>query len=165
VLLFDLEGTLVDVDLISPLREARKWREYVADAGRSLLYPGVRELLIELRERRVRWAIVTNLPSMCADALQEEHLLHPDARVCFHDVPRGHHKPHPAMCMQALRALGERSANCIGVGDRDEDAEAFRASEVPGMCAGWNPHANRMARWSGLLEHPVDLVPRLEAPA
>lgn len=160
--LFDLEGTLVDVDAIAALRERRRWSDYVRHVDRSSLYPGVSELLNELELRDVRWAVVTNVPAMLANALLACHKLEPAASICFHDVPRGHHKPHPAMCAKALSTLGVVPKQAVGVGDRQVDGRAFRAAGLNSYCAAWNSSAEPDVEWNGVLARPLDLLTLLE---
>ena len=159
--LFDLEGTLVDVGAINNLREGRRWKEYVANVGKTRLYPGVPDLLQALRARQVKIGVITNVPSMLAEALVTHHGIVADVMICYHDVPRGQHKPHPAMCKKALQQVGVVREKAIGVGDRAEDFGAFHSAGLPGYCAGWNEHADRTADWDAVLNGPSDLLDRI----
>lgn len=156
--LFDLEGTLVDVSAIDALRSARRWRDYVANVGKTRLYPGVGELLPELRANGVAVGVVTNVPSMLAEALLSYHAIEADVRVCFHDVPRGQHKPHPAMCTKALGLLGVVRERAVGVGDRIADCGAFHAAGLPSYCAGWNGAADQAAGWDKVVQSPREIL-------
>jgi phosphoglycolate phosphatase-like HAD superfamily hydrolase len=156
--LFDLEGTLVDTEAIAPHREARAWRACISRVDQTMMYPGVQELLAALSNRHIPWGIVTNIPSMLADAILEHHEIAPAAKICFHDVPRGQHKPHPAMCLKALGQLGVKASGSIGVGDTSADAQAFKAAVMNGYCAGWNQGADRTASWTGILRAPAQVL-------
>lgn len=158
IVLFDLEGTLVNVDAIAHHREARHWRSYAAEAGKTVLYPGVAELLAELAKRKIPWAIVTNIVSNAAEAVVNQHGLSPMAMVCYHDAKP---KPHPAGCNLALSKLAGTAGLSLGVGDADPDAQAFAAAGVPGYCAGWNPQAQQSV-WKAVLKKPTDLFPLLK---
>jgi phosphoglycolate phosphatase len=160
--LFDLEGTLVDVSAIDHLRDQRRWSEYVASVNRTRLFPGVRELLDRLREHEVKIAVVTNVPSKLANALVAHHQIDCDARVCYHDVPRGKHKPDPAMCAKAMMDMGVVREGVVGVGDRQEDCGAFHSAGLPSYCAGWNGRAQTAAGWDEVLEQPSDVVKKLQ---
>lgn len=159
--LFDLEGTLVDVGAINSLREGHRWREYVASVTKTRLYPGMLELLESLRAQKVKIGVVTNVPSMLAEAVVRQHGIAPDVMICYHDVPRGQHKPHPAMCEKALQQVGVLRERAIGVGDRADDFGAFHSAGLPAYCAGWNEHADRSASWDAILLGPSELLDRL----
>ena len=156
--LFDLEGTLVDTTVIARHREARAWRECIARVDRTDMYEGVRELLVELDARQVPWGVVTNIPSNLAVAILRHHAIRPASTICFHDVPRGQHKPHPAMCLKALGQLGSNAAGSIGVGDTSADALAFQSAGLHGYCAAWNQDADRASAWRGILDAPGDVL-------
>ncbi len=156
--LFDLEGTLVDTEVLARHREARAWRECISRVHQTAVYEGVLELLGELNSRRVPWGIVTNIPSNLAIAILHHHKIKPASTICYHDVPRGQHKPHPAMCIKALGQLGASAAGAIGVGDNSADAQAFKSSGMSGYCAGWNPSADSTAPWRGIFHAPAEVL-------
>jgi HAD superfamily hydrolase (TIGR01509 family) len=156
--LFDLEGTLVDTGAIAPQREARAWSKAISRVDQTAIYPGVLELLTELNSRRIPWGIVTNIPSILAVAILRHHGIAPASTICFHDVPRGQHKPHPAMCLKALAQLGSSAADAVGVGDTSADAQAFQSARMSGYCAGWNQGADRTAPWTGILHAPAKIL-------
>lgn len=158
LVLFDLEGTLIDVECIAHHREAKQWKQYVAKVSQTHVYEGIGGLLARLAASKVSWAVVTNVPSMLAEPLLRQHALRPQRLVCFHDVPRGQCKPHPAMCHQVMNALGIASDEVVGVGDRDEDARAFSAAKIPGFCAGWNTKAGSSNHWTASLASPSELL-------
>jgi phosphoglycolate phosphatase-like HAD superfamily hydrolase len=158
LVLFDLEGTLIDVEKISHHREARRWNDYVANVGQTNVYAGVDALLAHLAKKSVKWAVVTNVPSKLAHPLLARHGLSPAHLVCFHDVPKGQHKPHPQMCNQTLTALGMAPSQAIGVGDQPNDARAFAAAGVPAYCAGWNTAAVQSPDWTATLTSPAQIV-------
>lgn len=157
-ILFDLEGTLVDVSNIDSLRESRRWKEYTKSAGRTWLYAGVSEMMSEFCLQGGKIGIVTNIPSYPAQAIISMHDINYHSLVCFHDVPKGLHKPHPAMCHKALESIGSTLGEAVGVGDRIADCGAFHAAGITALCAGWNPRSERSAGWDEILDEPADLL-------
>lgn len=157
-ILFDLEGTLVDVSRIDSLRESRRWKEYAKNAGKTWLYAGISEMMNEFRLRGGKIGIVTNIPSYPAQNLISLHGIMSDSLICFHDVPRGLHKPHPAMCYKALERIGSVHTEAVGVGDQMADYGAFHGAGITAFCAGWNLHSDRSAGWDKILDEPANLL-------
>lgn len=157
VVLFDLEGTLVDTSAIAAARERRDWASYCNGIVRTSLYDQVAELLATLHERGIRWAVVTNLPDRFASKILAHHHLTPATGVFYHDAP-GRPKPHPDLVHLALKRLQVAANDAVGVGDTWKDADAFRAANVRVLCAGWNPDADIGATWSHVLRAPDDLL-------
>ena len=154
--LFDLDGTLIDTTDIMHLRDERKWRECAQSAHRTLLYPGVQELLRELENRGIQWAVVTNVVSNYANALLRHHDLKNEKIIAYHDVQQ--HKPHPEGCLKALQQLGVSPAAALGVGDLASDRDAFLSAGLPAFCAGWNSQSDLTGPWFAILRYPRDLV-------
>src|SRR5690606_10017928 len=71
--IFDLDGTLIDTSPIQALRDSRSWRECVARASRTMVFPGVRELLQRLTDDGLKLAVVTSAVSYYADKLLAHH--------------------------------------------------------------------------------------------
>ena len=100
-------------------------------AGRSVVYPGGRELLAELAAREVGLAICTNKP----EAITLRTLAELDLARWFGAVvgetaalPR---KPHPAMLLAAIERLGSTPNQTVMVGDSAADVGAARGACVP----------------------------------
>ena len=160
--LFDLDGTLIDTSPIQALREARRWRDCVRSAGRTVLFSGISDLLARLQERETRVAIVTSSVSYYAENLMSHHGIRYDALIAFHDVaPR---KPAPQPILEALTRLGVNASLAIGVGDGPEDAMALNAAGVRSYAAAWSPTASLEAPWSGHLIKPLDVIGILQSP-
>lgn len=153
--LFDLEGTLVDVTAVSHHRK-KNWKAYASGASQTTLYPGVMEMLHSLKHGGVKIAIVTNIVSFAANAVIDHHRIPTDLRICFHDVTRA--KPAPEMAVKALASFGITAAEALGVGDTSSDAGCFAAAMVNGYCAGWNAEAETMAQWTGVLDTPTAIL-------
>lgn len=137
MVIFDFDQTLVDTSSLAPLRTARRWSE-VNRLARSLSpYPGITELLSELRAWNQSLAIVTSSPSMVAEGFVARYDWPIDFVVGYHDVSRSRHKPHPDGLLLALRRCDADVSSTFHVGDRPEDTEASRRAGVVAIGAGW----------------------------
>jgi phosphoglycolate phosphatase len=97
----------------------------------SEVYPGVRELLKELRERGVLTAVCTNkVESIALDILESLRLSH------YFDAVVGQRgdrpmKPHPRPVLEAVRRAGGRIERALLVGDTGADNGAAIAARIP----------------------------------
>lgn len=105
---------------------------------RTAPYPGVSELLGELRRRGCRVAVVSN--KFCA-ATQElcEHFFPDTVEVAIgeNEAEGIRRKPAPDTVVEALRLLGEDAATAVYVGDSDVDIDTARAASLPCISVLW----------------------------
>ncbi|MDO4178092.1 MAG: HAD-IA family hydrolase [Phascolarctobacterium sp.] len=100
------------------------------------LYPGVKELLIKLREAGCKTAIVSNKPDYGVQNLMKQYF---DGLV---DGAMGEHppitrKPAPDMVLAIIKELGAELEDCIYVGDSDVDVATARNANIPCIGACW----------------------------
>lgn len=99
-------------------------------AERTVLFPGVRDLLAGLSRRGDRLGICTNKP----EALTRTILRDLDLAEAFDIVIGGDtlptRKPDPSGLLAAIEALASEPANAIFVGDSEVDAATAEAAEV-----------------------------------
>lgn len=130
---------------------------------RSVLYPGVADLLDRLRTRGVRLAVTTNKPGRAAEALLRglgvfdrfDAVVTPDAA--------GVRKPDPAFMRCALERLGVGASDAIVVGDGLPDLAAARGAGVRcvAVLGGYGDRAALLAQrpeWT--VESVADLLGR-----
>lgn len=116
---------------------------------RTVLLPGVRELVALCRAERIALACVTNKPRVMAQAILAHFGLDVAIPVVIggdSDLPR---KPAPEPLVAAMSALGLGRADVWMVGDGLPDVQAARAAEIT-CCAvasqyGEDFDAERMA--------------------
>lgn len=102
-------------------------------------YPGVSEVVLELRERGTKLAVVTSkrrdgtLRGLASLGLLDAF----DLLVCADDVRRP--KPHPEPVLAALAELGVTRERTAFVGDSTHDMEAGRAAGVHTVAVLWGP--------------------------
>jgi N-acetyl-D-muramate 6-phosphate phosphatase len=103
----------------------------------TAVFPAMLPVVHALRERAMRWGIVTNKATrfsaplvLALDALASSATL-----VCGDTTP--HAKPHPAPLLEAARRLGVAAAGCVYVGDDLRDVQAGRAAGMATIAAAW----------------------------
>lgn len=111
-------------------------------ADKSSLFPGITNLLDNLRQQDIAWGIVTNKAARFTSALVPQLALSEAVCVVSGDTTP-HAKPHPAPLLEAARRIGVAAEHCWYVGDDLRDIEAGRAAGMATVSVGWgygNPH-------------------------
>lgn len=96
----------------------------------TAVYPGVRDCLDWLRERRVKLAIITNKPAQFIEPLLEEKGLagYFDWLVGGDTLPQ--QKPDPAALFWVMDKAGAEPSESLFVGDSRNDVRAAKAATV-----------------------------------
>jgi len=127
-------------------------------------YPGVKEMMRQLRAYGVRTALVTSKNregawrGLRVTGLDDTV----DVVIGADDVKEP--KPHPEPVHSALKALGATPEEAVFVGDSVHDMASGRAAGVATAAVLWGPfnradlHASTPDHW---LEKPADLIPLL----
>ncbi|MBA2127440.1 phosphoglycolate phosphatase [Hyphomicrobium methylovorum] len=98
---------------------------------RSHTYPGIRELLQELKDRDVRMAVCTNkVESIALTILDQLGIRDMFDAVVGHKDDRAK-KPDPAPLLEAIALAGGRPDDALMIGDTDADCGAAIAARVP----------------------------------
>jgi len=122
-------------------------------------YPGIVELLAELRQRGIGSAVVTNKPEQSARlivgalGLPVDHVLGA--------TPTRPHKPDPAVLTEASRLLDVPLQHAVYVGDMEIDLACARAADCPfvGVDFGFTPNSLLWTRTAVCVDH-VDALRR-----
>lgn len=136
-IIFDLDQTLVDSKVVEPYRQQRDWGTVRRLIPQIQPYPGILEVMTLLASRQIPVAIVTNAPSFYLEAILKNLGWSVCFSVCFHDVPRGQHKPHPAPIQKAVAGLGVPLASVHSFGDRAIDITASKRAGVKAIGCLW----------------------------
>ena len=138
---------LEDREGLQPLDLFRDYRQtyWTKKAGLIDLFPGVRQVLEELRARGLKMGIVTQkgwgfeVEGLRVGASHELRELGIDGffstGVGFESVTN--HKPHPEGVLLALERLGAEPGQCVVVGDTPADIGAARAAGCWSCLATW----------------------------
>lgn len=102
----------------------------------TALYPGVAELLAELRRRGCRMAVVSNKLQAGVTELRDAYLAE------WVDIAIGERegiarKPDPAMVLAAMAALGSQPCGTFYVGDSDVDILTAQRAGIPCVSVLW----------------------------
>ncbi len=112
------------------------------------LYPGAADLLDRLKDGGWRIAMATGKSRRGVDMIIEMHAWADlfDSTHCADDGPG---KPHPAMLLEAMRALGAMPACTVMVGDTSHDVGMARAAGVRAVGVTWGFHTRAEIEASG----------------
>lgn len=138
----------------------RQYRAGIAD--RTVLFPGISELLAQLEDTGYQWGIVTNKLSSLTQPLLVELDLADRAECVVCGDTTGRPKPHPDPLLHACMLLDCRPAQAVYVGDDRRDVEAGHSAGTATVVAtyGYIPSVERPETWGAdhLIDHPRDLV-------
>lgn len=128
------------------------------------LFPGIAELIGQLRTRGLAWGIVTNKAARFTAPLVSALGIVPGCVVCGDTTP--HSKPHPAPLLHAASALGLAPGQCCYVGDDLRDVEAARAAGMRAIAVEYGYHGvdnDGPRSWGAdaVIAHPLDLLAQL----
>jgi phosphoglycolate phosphatase len=139
-------------------------RHFMSCEDSMQLFPGVHELLLDLRGRGHRLAVATGKSRRGLDRALEAVALaqHFDATRCGDETQP---KPHPAMLLELLQELSIEPWRSLMIGDTSHDLEMARSAGVPaiGVCSGAHPaHSLRALAPLACLQSVAELGPWLE---
>jgi phosphoglycolate phosphatase len=125
------------------------------------LFPGMQELIQELRQRAIRWGIVTNKSTRLTRLIVRDLALEPDCVVCGDST--AHLKPHPAPMLLAAKTLALDCGACLYLGDDLRDIQAARAAGMRPVAVEWgyvNPDNGGPPTWNAdaLISHPREVL-------
>jgi phosphoglycolate phosphatase len=128
------------------------------------LFPGIAELLGELRAREIRWGVVTNKATRFTEQILLSLQLKPDCVACGDTT--AHLKPHPASLLHAAEQLNLPPASCCYLGDDLRDMKAARAAGMRPIAVEWgyhHPESGGPGTWEAeaVITHPIDLIKHL----
>ena len=97
-------------------------------------YPGIPELLEQLRQRGLKLAVVSNKPDATTKTLAARFFPGLPAFGQRDDVPP---KPSPDLVFRALDTLGVAAADAVYVGDSEVDVATARNAGLPLAAVSW----------------------------
>lgn len=103
------------------------------------LFPGARQVLDDLDQAGYLLGIATGKARRGADRFIAHHGF--EGRfVTIHSADEGPGKPHPRMCLDALRETGVDAANAVMIGDTTFDIRMARAAKMQAIGVSWGNH-------------------------
>lgn len=139
------------------------YRQHCADTTQP--YPGISELLTQLRAAGCRTAIVSNKADYGVQALAQQYFPGQLDAACGECAGIAR-KPAPDMVLTILRQLNADPQTAIYIGDADTDLETARNAGLPciGACWGFRGRSFLKAHGAKLLaETPADILPLLQS--
>lgn len=101
----------------------------------TIVFDGVSHLVAGLRQRGLRWGIVTNKSQRFTNPLVAAIADFSSAAVVVSGDTTPHSKPHPEPLLFAARSLGVLPGQCLYVGDDERDILAGKAAGMPTVAA------------------------------
>ena len=140
--------------------------EYYAErvCEQTRLFPGIAELLAELKARGIAWGIVTNKATRFTERIIAALKLAPDCVACGDTTP--HLKPHPAPLLHACSQVRVGPADCTYLGDDLRDMKAAHAAGMRAIAVEWgyhHPESGGPGTWqaAAVIHHPLELIEHL----
>lgn len=121
-------------------------------------YPGIPEMLVELRRRGWLIAVATNKPALFAEPLLAQLGLPVDGLRGGEGVK----KPDPAMLHELMRELGVAPAATWMIGDHHTDLQAAAAASVRAVHCTWGFGQRDGATAAAEAAHPHEIVALLD---
>jgi phosphoglycolate phosphatase len=129
---------------------------------RTQAFPGVAELLLSLRAKRLVWGIVTNKSKRFTEPLVEAMPLLAQAHTVVSGDTTPYSKPHPEPLFEAARRLGVDPQRCVYVGDDERDMVAGLAAGMGTVAAtyGYLGQKAEVSAWGAHahIDLPVQLL-------
>lgn len=127
-------------------------------------YPGIPEVLEELRRRGMVLAVVTNKRHSVAQQVVDGVFGKGLFEIVIGESPGRPKKPDARLAHEVFAALGVGATDCVMVGDSAVDLEFARAAEIPVIGVGWGFRGpEELQTADGLAFRPEELVDRILA--
>ena len=124
------------------------------------LYPGIADLLKELKQRGVRMAVVSNKLQSGVDELYEVWFKD-TIEIAIGERPEMSRKPAPDMVNLAISQMGIEKKDAIYIGDSDVDIATARNSNLPCISVLWGFRDREFLTEHGAMvfaERPEDIL-------
>ena len=126
------------------------------------VFAGVPELVAALKQRALRWGVVTNKMTRFTSLIARRVTLFGGAGAIISGDSTPYSKPHPAPLLAAAEQLGLAPRECIYVGDDERDIQAGRAAGMGTVAAmyGYLGAGLSPADWGAdaMIYSPIDLL-------
>ena len=130
-------------------------------ARKTVLFPGMADLLENIENSGRNWGIVTNKPSWLTEPLIEALELKNRASCIVSGDTCNNRKPHPEPLLYGCQLAGSNAEQCLYVGDAERDIEAGRRAGLYTIVAlfGYIGERDNPHDWKAdaLLNTPADI--------
>ena len=124
-------------------------------------YPGIAEMLHQLKQRGCRLAVVSNKMMAATQDLVRHFFPEIEVAIGEHEAEGIRKKPAPDTVFQALRQLGVGKEQAVYVGDSDVDLQTARNSGLPCISVLWGFRSRDFLLHHGattFITHPAELL-------
>ena len=124
-------------------------------------YPGIAEMLHQLKQRGCRLAVVSNKMMAATQDLVRHFFPEIEVAIGEHEAEGIRKKPAPDTVFQALRQLGVGKEQAVYVGDSDVDLQTARNSGLPCISVLWGFRSRDFLLQHGattFITHPSELL-------
>ena len=124
-------------------------------------YPGIAEMLHQLKQRGCRLAVVSNKMMAATQDLVRHFFPEIEVAIGEHEAGGIRKKPAPDTVFQALRQLGVGKEQAVYVGDSDVDLQTARNSGLPCISVLWGFRSRDFLLHHGattFITHPSELL-------
>lgn len=131
---------------------------------RTKPYPGILELLAELKKRKIRMGVVSNKNDIAVKALVK-HFFGEYTQTAIGESAETARKPDPASVYNALKELGVEKSTAVYVGDSDVDILTASNAGLPCICVSWGFRDRELLEQHGaerIIDKPWELLAALE---
>ncbi len=125
-------------------------------------YPGIPQVLGELRRRGIKLAVVTNKRHSVAQQVVDGVFGEGVFEIVIGESPGQPKKPDPRVAHEVFAALGVGAAECVMVGDSAVDIQFARAAGIPVIGVGWGFRGpEELKEADGLAYESEDILRRI----
>ena len=127
----------------------------------TLPYPGITELLTELKERGIQIAVATNKPQEPARAIIKEKFAAAAFITVLGQIPERAAKPDPAIVFEIMAKAGVQASEILYVGDSGVDMQTANNANVKAIGCKWGFRSEQELAKNGathLIGHPSELL-------
>ena len=123
-------------------------------------YPGIIELMHELKAKGVKMAVISNKPDAAVQDLSAE--LFPELlELSVGETADVKRKPAPDMVLKAMEELGAESDECVYVGDTEVDLATARNAGLPCIAVSWGFRSKEELIAAGaetIIDRPQEII-------
>ena len=124
-------------------------------------YPGITEMLAELKTRSVQVAIATNKPQEAARSIVKEKMASTPFVAILGQVPERPVKPNPEIVFEIMRIANAQPTETLFVGDSGVDMQTACNSGVTSVGCKWGFRSKQELVDNGatyIIAHPAEIL-------
>lgn len=153
-----------DIDLFSQEELKKMFLDFYSTHIKvnTKLFDGIEELLNTIRQKKLKWGIVTNKPSFLTIPLLEQMPELNDCAVVITSDMMVEKKPHPKPLLEALKKIDMLPSQAIYVGDHIRDIECGNNAKTFTIAASWGyiDKNDDISLWKAnfIANNPFDII-------